>query len=285
MTPEEFKKLGRSIVLALRGELTPKNKSVLDLLSASDNSLKYNGKNIRPDVSREENNYLSEKPDGLYASSAYVTTEASPVGEVIAYMGKTAPNHYLVCDGAEYAIGTYPFLEVFLVEHFGVVNHFGGDGTSTFAVPDLRGEFLRGSGAGSRNSGTGGDVGEHQTPTIHNYIGKESQDYMDIFSTDSDYHTHGKDTMDTYKMGSPRRWFLKNGGMDTESGIDEYTSRPTNTSVLYCIKCEPTWTESSGGEGSPVEKPLTPEEIQAIIDYVLEPKSQTGVDVEEESEV
>ena len=61
----------------------------------------------------------------------------TPVGSVIAIMGNEAPNHYLVCDGTLYTIVDYPQLTEFIIDQFGIVNYFGGNGTTTFAVPDL----------------------------------------------------------------------------------------------------------------------------------------------------
>lgn len=61
----------------------------------------------------------------------------TPVGSVIAIMGNEAPNHYLVCDGTLYTIADYPQLTEFIIDQFGIVNYFGGNGTTTFAVPDL----------------------------------------------------------------------------------------------------------------------------------------------------
>ena len=88
-------------------------------------------------------------------------------------MGTVAPTNYLICDGAEYAISDYPELAQHFLEQFETVNVFGGDGETTFAVPDLRGEFLRGSGRGSRNTGTGAKTGVHQDgtkfPNIYTY--------------------------------------------------------------------------------------------------------------------
>ena len=99
-------------------------------------------------------------------------TDFVPVGTIIPFMGVKAPKDYLICDGAEYQISSYSDLASFIERQFGTVNHFGGDGTTTFAVPDLRGEFLRGTGTNSHPSdGNGGAVGEHQDATKHTYFG------------------------------------------------------------------------------------------------------------------
>lgn len=87
----------------------------------------------------------------------------TPVGAIQAFMGTTAPAHYLFCDGTVYNIDEYKELADFFKENYGKVNQFGGDGETTFAVPDLRGEFLRGAGTGSVNIA---GVTEHQLANI-----------------------------------------------------------------------------------------------------------------------
>ena len=73
--------------------------------------------------------------DTLYESVDI--TKILPVGSVISYMGMTAPDNYLICDGTTYNISDYPFLADHIKNNFGSYNYFGGDGTTTFAVPDL----------------------------------------------------------------------------------------------------------------------------------------------------
>lgn len=82
----------------------------------------------------------------LIGRSTKVEAGFTPVGTVISVMGKTAPANYLACDGSIVNIADYPILADYFMAQFGSKNYFGGDGTTTFAVPDLRGEFLRGSG-------------------------------------------------------------------------------------------------------------------------------------------
>lgn len=66
--------------------------------------------------------------------------EDVPVGSIVEMYQDTAPAHYLICDGTEYNIGSHPELEAKIVEQFGKLNQFGGDGVKTYAVPDLRTE-------------------------------------------------------------------------------------------------------------------------------------------------
>ncbi len=90
--------------------------------------------------------------------------DGNPIGTIISYMGLTAPQDYLACDGTAYHIADYPELAAFFKEQFGSVNHFGGDGETTFAVPDLRNLFLCGY-CGEAEEPLSGEVGERQEAT------------------------------------------------------------------------------------------------------------------------
>lgn len=63
--------------------------------------------------------------------------EDTPVGEIIRTIGNETPKHYLMCDGSVYNIADYPHLAQYFKDNFGSSNAFGGDGTTTFAVPEL----------------------------------------------------------------------------------------------------------------------------------------------------
>ena len=76
----------------------------------------------------------------------------TPIGTIISYMGNNPPKDYLSCDGTVYNISDYQALADFINTEFGSYDFFGGDGTTTFAVPDLRGEFLRGTGTNSHTN-------------------------------------------------------------------------------------------------------------------------------------
>ena len=165
--------------------------------------------------------------------------DTTPVGVVVSYMGNNPPEGYLSCDGTTYNISEYPKLAEQIKTEFGSYNHFGGDGLSTFAVPDLKGEFLRGTGTNNHaNSGNGVAVGVHQDPTEQPYI-QGSHDnlgarYANTNSTKELLHEY-KNVDSENKVAS----ILKFGTIFTNvvnTTSSTYTSRPTNTSVLYCIK-------------------------------------------------
>lgn len=176
----------------------------------------------------------------------------TPVGTVIAHMGNTPPEHYLICDGTVYNIADYQELADFFTKEFGSVNKFGGDGTTTFAVPNLQGEFLRGTGTnGHANCGNGASVGTHQDPTFNPRIiadgdgfewicAKTSNDGIgDSKNIDSGkyFNTTGTGAGTLYKYTS-----LGSNWTGYQQNYDDHiASRPTNTSVLYCIKYESTY--------------------------------------------
>lgn len=169
----------------------------------------------------------------------YLVADDAPVGNIIAFMGNSAPQDYLACNGAIYNIADYPLLSQHIKAEFGSYNYFGGDGSTTFAVPDLRGEFLRGTGAATRNSGSGANVGEHQDATQHFNVHFNQGKFLTYPITygDTTYQT----VVNQDKTISVEHDTNSVPYIETISGDDYdfeafYTSRPTNTSVLYCIK-------------------------------------------------
>ena len=77
--------------------------------------------------------------DGSGNLSFTALPQAVPTGSVHMMATTTAPSGYLKCNGANVSRTTYAAL-------FAVIGttHGAGDGTSTFGLPDLRGEFVRG---------------------------------------------------------------------------------------------------------------------------------------------
>lgn len=168
----------------------------------------------------------------------------TPVGEIISYMGTVAPANYLICDGSVYQISDYPYLAQHFVDNFGTVNYFGGDGTDTFAVPDLRGEFLRGTGVNAHfKQGSGASVGWHQDATqIQNIFMEASNKRVYAFGA-SGYASGtviNQDSVIATRAGQGSyNADAQNGNASAQISI--YTPRPTNTSVLYLIKYQPTY--------------------------------------------
>lgn len=77
------------------------------------------------------------------AAIAAAVSGGSPPGTVVMYGGATAPSGWLLCNGQPVSRTTFAALFAAIGVNFG-----GGDGTTTFNVPDMRGEFPRGHDAG-----------------------------------------------------------------------------------------------------------------------------------------
>jgi microcystin-dependent protein len=166
----------------------------------------------------------------------------TPIGTVISLMGKQAPHNYLVCDGTVYNIADYPELAAYFAGQFNLSNFFGGDGVTTFAVPDLRGEFLRGTGTNSHTNtalgvveGSGADVGVHQESTsIPSVYGSDAGATILARKKNSSVGIVAKNADAVLKSTVYAKVSSTNdtGASNAQAGL---TIRPTNTSVLYCI--------------------------------------------------
>lgn len=153
-------------------------------------------------------------------------------GTIISYGGAAAPSGFLSCDGAAVSRSTYSALFQAISTTWGA-----GDGTTTFNVPDLRGAFVRGSGAGLNPS----------TRTVGTY---EADAYLNHSHAITDPgHTH---TMDFAQSGDDKAYPLGSGLLyntgtrttnSSTTGITVNTSttgstetRPKNYATLFCIK-------------------------------------------------
>lgn len=181
---------------------------------------------------------------GFEFPELYLSGEAagSPVGEIIAFMGTVTPDNYLPCDGSLYDIADYPYLAQFFIDNFNSVNHFGGDGITIFAVPDLRGEFLRGTGTNSHTEqGNGHDVGGHQDGTSFCPIEADTMGNPWVSSQSS--HPYNADVI---KREAGFKSLEVSRTASDSTSVKYLIPRPTNTSVLYCIKYRPTFYLNSG---------------------------------------
>jgi len=71
--------------------------------------------------------------------SATVTTFAgqlAPIGTILPYAGASSPTGWLMCDGSAISRTDYATLFSVTADSFG-----GGDGSTTFELPDLRGRM------------------------------------------------------------------------------------------------------------------------------------------------
>jgi microcystin-dependent protein len=160
----------------------------------------------------------------------------TPLGTINAFGGSTAPEGWLLCQGQAISRTTYADLFAVIGTAFGA-----GDGSTTFNVPDLRGEFLRGAGTNSHSGqGSGGDVGFHQDATeFPNLYGKNSSPQFGYVATDANYAFEQITKSDAeIKTGNTKYSLITTDAFADTTAMDRYTARPTNTSVNYMIKAK-----------------------------------------------
>lgn len=152
--------------------------------------------------------------------------DGNPIGTIISFMGLKAPKDYLICDGSTYNISDYHNLAAFFKEQFGSETYFGNNGDGTFAVPDMRNLFLRGY-HGEADGQLSGEVGQKQEATIHPYI-RTMSDLIGPVSQTIIYPDY---------VAPPINQSCGSSIGKVTTGISSnYTSRPVNMAVLYCIK-------------------------------------------------
>lgn len=169
-------------------------------------------------------------PEAQYLTMGQVS-DGNPVGAVISFLGLMAPAGYLVCDGAAHSISDYPALADFFRQQFGAANHFGGDGTSTFAVPDMRNLFLRGY-HGEAEKQLSGEIGAKQEATRQVWVEIDKNGVMSTGRTDSSAVPLHYDELD----GRQGYYGFRSTGSDVNGRATYYTARPANMAVLYCVK-------------------------------------------------
>lgn len=149
-------------------------------------------------------------PNGLEIAGAFAATV--PSGSVMTFAMNTAPTGWLKANGAAVSRTTYATLFAAIGTTFGV-----GNGSTTFNLPDLRGEFMRGW-----DDGRGVDSGRA--------FGSAQAD---------EFKSHSHNIIlggDGFAAGTrPQRTFNNLGTAVTElTGGTE--TRPRNIALLACIK-------------------------------------------------
>lgn len=141
---------------------------------------------------------------------------ASPAGMVAAFARDTAPTGWLKCNGFDVSRSTYAALFAAIGTTFG-----NGNGTTTFGLPDLRGEFVRGW-ADTSSVDSGRVFGSNQSDLLE---------------------AHSHEMLDSNVEGgtSNVQAFSQPGG--AVNGLSSFTqntggteTRPRNVALLYCIK-------------------------------------------------
>ena len=145
------------------------------------------------------------------SSLSFSPANAVPVGAVNTFAMSSAPMGWLSCDGGAVSRTTYAALFAIVGTTYG-----SGNGSTTFNLPDLRGEFVRGWDDG-RGVDTGRGFGSSQADEFKSHthefsIGGGVEDGPNVADNTSVNRTHSTSST---------------GGTET---------RPRNVALLYCIK-------------------------------------------------
>jgi microcystin-dependent protein len=165
------------------------------------------------------------------SGSITIATTNTPAGSVSMFAASTAPAGWLECDGALVSRTTFAALFAVIGTTYGA-----GDGSTTFAVPDMRGEFPRGWDDGRGvDSGRALGSAQGQSTQAHNH---QWWDYTGGAGTTIDMFSPGSSTWDS--SGNPAANF------SDPFTTDAYTSttllntsgetRPRNIALMFIIK-------------------------------------------------
>ena len=160
-------------------------------------------------------------------------SSGTPSGAVMNFAQSTAPTGWLKANGQLISRATYASLFSAIGTTYGA-----GDGSTTFKVPDLRGEFVRGW-DDSRGVDTGRSLGSLQTWAIENITGvlsyvAETWNYYGtttgVFTKQTGFSApRTPDNTDSSPAGQIT--------FDASTQVQTSTeTRPRNVALLYCIK-------------------------------------------------
>jgi phage-related tail fiber protein len=159
------------------------------------------------------------------AWTSAVVPPGVPTGSVIYVAQNTAPTGYLKANGAAVSRTTYADLFTAIGTTFGA-----GDGSTTFLVPDIRGEFMRGWDDG-RGIDSGRAFGSAQTDAMQGH--RHGYTLSPNFGAVNGLETGGNNAgsiKNEQGITSP----ISDGTNGTPRTASE--TRPRNIALLACIK-------------------------------------------------
>lgn len=163
-------------------------------------------------------------PATLKAITDALSAVLTPPGAVQAFARGTPPTGWLRCNGAAVSRSTYNALFTAIGTTFGA-----GDGSTTFNLPDLRGEFIRGLDDG-RGVDAGRLLGTAQADAIKSHSHNLSVYAGGSAATPVAARGESSGTPSTAQANSVGEVVI--GGVTTSSP----ETRPRNVALLYCIK-------------------------------------------------
>jgi hypothetical protein len=164
--------------------------------------------------------------DGDIPAAKLSSGVGTPAGAIMPFAMNSAPTGWLAADGSNVNRTTYAALFTAIGTTYGA-----GNGSTTFALPDLRGIFVRGSG-----SQTISGITYNKT-----FAAKEGDAFQghrhEINASAGDSPTGNGGIIDG-PAGGDVSGFVKGAITDGTNGAPRTASetRPANIALLYCIK-------------------------------------------------
>ncbi len=155
-------------------------------------------------------------------AAALASIQGVPTGTTAHFAMNAAPSGWLAANGAAVSRTTYAALFTAIGTTFGV-----GDGTTTFNIPDLRGEFVRGWDNG-RGVDSGRAFGSLQLDAMQGH--KHLQLGSFVYQGGNGTYGANSDTTSIGQTGTP----ITDGSNGTPRTASE--TRPRNIALLACIK-------------------------------------------------
>ena len=167
---------------------------------------------------------------------AFATIGGVPTGAVFYFAANTAPTGFLKCDGTAVSRNNYAALFAVTGTTYGV-----GNGNTTFNLPDLRGEFIRGwdDGRGVDASRAFGSAQAEGTQLLSHTHSTTVTGYAKAQASDTGSITYGagftQQNNDGNITSNPNTASLTytTGGPSPAGGAE---TRPRNVALLACIK-------------------------------------------------
>lgn len=168
--------------------------------------------------------------------TAWLKAHIMPVGSLIIWPTSTPPAGYLECDGAALSRTTYAALFAVLGTTYG--QGAGTQASTTFRLPDLRGEFIRGWDHG-RGADANRTIGSAQSAT-RVYRNNSYPDGFQNSMLDGDHLVAADHDGSIESVNAPSQHSNRSmrGPRQTVAGgkISGIRVRPRNIAMMYAIK-------------------------------------------------
>lgn len=136
-------------------------------------------------------NYTYDSVVGVWRATTQATP-GLPAGTIVQWPTATAPNNWVICDGAALSRTTYASLFAAIGTQYGV-----GDGSTTFNIPNLKGRVVVGQDASQTEFDVLGETGGAKTHTLqvsempsHTHVQDSHNHTQNAHNHDQNSHYH-----------------------------------------------------------------------------------------------